>query len=238
MLKSRTVSNSKNLHIKLQCLLNVSGQSPEENLGCSLCSLTLDICIIFCKSEPFWFAIAVCFERETASIVINSVDSGIRLLGFKSWLWHLLAPCSPSNVFVTGLTFYSKGLAIVSTSQWWWWLVAKLCPTLATPWYAPLSIWFPSQKYWSGLPFPSPGNLPNSGPRNWTCFPGTAGVFFTAEPLGKPHSVVRSILNEVLKAIIWGTAVLCRCLLLLLLQPCLMPLFLRSYMHFFQTSTV
>ena len=103
---------------------------------------------------------------------------------------------------------------------------------------APLSMGFPRQKHWSGLPFPSPGNVPNSGPRKRTRVPGIAGGFFTAEPLGKPHSVVRSILNEVLKAINWGTAVLCRCLLLLLLQPCLMPPFLRIYMHFSQTSTV
>ena len=36
--------------------------------------------------------------------------------------------------------------------------------TLATPWtvthQAPLSMGFPRQEYWSGLPFPSPGNLP------------------------------------------------------------------------------
>ena len=40
-------------------------------------------------------------------------------------------------------------------------LVAKLCPALATPWtvahQAPLSMGFPRQEYWSGLPFPSPG---------------------------------------------------------------------------------
>ena len=28
---------------------------------------------------------------------------------------------------------------------------------------APLSIGFPRQEYWSGLPFPTPGDLPNSG---------------------------------------------------------------------------
>ena len=37
----------------------------------------------------------------------------------------------------------------------------------ATPWtvahQAPLSMKFSRQKYWSGLPFPSPGNLPSSG---------------------------------------------------------------------------
>ena len=37
----------------------------------------------------------------------------------------------------------------------------------ATPWtvahQAPLSMGFPRQEYWSGLPFPSPGDLPNPG---------------------------------------------------------------------------
>ena len=28
---------------------------------------------------------------------------------------------------------------------------------------APLSMGFPRQEYWSGLPFPSPGELPNPG---------------------------------------------------------------------------
>ena len=28
---------------------------------------------------------------------------------------------------------------------------------------APLSLGFPRQEYWSGLPFPSPGDLPNPG---------------------------------------------------------------------------
>jgi len=46
-------------------------------------------------------------------------------------------------------------------------LVAKLCPTLETPWtvtrQAPLSMGFSRQEYWSGLLFPSPGNLPDPG---------------------------------------------------------------------------
>ena len=46
-------------------------------------------------------------------------------------------------------------------------LVAKLCPTVATPWalalQAPLSMGFSRQEYWSGLPFPSPGDLPFPG---------------------------------------------------------------------------
>ena len=45
--------------------------------------------------------------------------------------------------------------------------MAKSCPTLGTPWtiahQAPLSMGFSMQEYWSGLPFPSPGGLPNPG---------------------------------------------------------------------------
>ena len=42
--------------------------------------------------------------------------------------------------------------------------VAMLCPTLVTPWTVacqlPLSMGFSRQEYWSGSPFPSPGDLP------------------------------------------------------------------------------
>ena len=46
-------------------------------------------------------------------------------------------------------------------------LVARSCPTLATPWtvahQAPLSVGFSRQEYWNGFPFPSPGDLPDPG---------------------------------------------------------------------------
>ena len=46
-------------------------------------------------------------------------------------------------------------------------LVAKLCPAFTTPWIivlqVPLSMGFPRQEYWSVLPFPSPGDLPDPG---------------------------------------------------------------------------
>ena len=46
-------------------------------------------------------------------------------------------------------------------------LVVNSCLTRATPWtvarQAPLSIGFPRQKYWSGLLFTSPGDIPNPG---------------------------------------------------------------------------
>ena len=58
-----------------------------------------------------------------------------------------------------------------------------------TPWtvayQAPPSMGFSRQEYWSGLPFPSPGNLPDPGiePRS----PSFQADALTSEPPGKPH---------------------------------------------------
>ena len=41
-------------------------------------------------------------------------------------------------------------------------LVTQSCPTLCDP-MAPLSMGFSRQEYWSGSPFPSPGDLPTKG---------------------------------------------------------------------------
>ena len=54
-------------------------------------------------------------------------------------------------------------------------LVAKSCLTLVTSWTAacqvPLSMQFSRQEYWSRLPFPSPGDLPNPGIKPFAYFP-------------------------------------------------------------------
>ena len=49
---------------------------------------------------------------------------------------------------------------------------------------APLSMVFFRQEYWSGLPFPPPGDLPDPGIKPTS--PVLAGRFFTTEPPGKP----------------------------------------------------
>ena len=48
---------------------------------------------------------------------------------------------------------------------------------------APLSMGFSRQEYWSGLPFPNHGDLPDPGIK--TVSPALAGQFFTTEPQGK-----------------------------------------------------
>ena len=58
----------------------------------------------------------------------------------------------------------------------------------ATPWtvayQAPPSMGFSWQQYWSGLPFPSPGDLPDPGIKPGS--PAFQADALTAEPRGKP----------------------------------------------------
>ena len=90
-----------------------------------------------------------------------SKGSGLKKPGFKIWLCIPFCCCC---------------------------LIAKSCRTLATPWtvarQAPLPIGFPRQEYWSGLPFPSPGNLPDPGIQPMS--PALAGEFLTTESPEKP----------------------------------------------------
>ena len=52
---------------------------------------------------------------------------------------------------------------------------------------APLSMGFFRQEYWSGLPFPTPGDLPDSGTKPASlASPALAGGFFITVPPRKP----------------------------------------------------
>ena len=71
-------------------------------------------------------------------------------------------------------------------------LVTKSCPTLCNPRtvtrLTPLSVGFPWQKYWSGLPCPPPGHLSYSGiqPKS-LMFLALPGGFFTTSATWEPH---------------------------------------------------
>ena len=76
-------------------------------------------------------------------------------------------------------------------------LVTKSCPTLATPltvaYQAPLSMGFSRQEYWSGLPFPSPGDPPDPGiePRS----PALKADALLSEPPGKSPIIITQYKN-------------------------------------------
>ena len=67
--------------------------------------------------------------------------------------------------------------------------VAQSCPTLETSWtvdhQAPLSMRFFRQEYWSGLPFPTPEDLPDPGTEPVS--PALQIDFSPAEPSGKSN---------------------------------------------------
>ena len=69
--------------------------------------------------------------------------------------------------------------------------------SFVTPWtvacQAPLSMGFPRQEDWSGLPFPPPGDLPGLGIELASSV--LTDRFFTVEPPGKPHVYVYIIYN-------------------------------------------
>ena len=67
----------------------------------------------------------------------------------------------------------------------------------AIPWtitlLSPLSMGFFRQQYWSGLPFPSPGNLPDPGIKPGP--PALQADSLPSEPPGKPRRLYRSLVN-------------------------------------------
>ena len=85
-----------------------------------------------------------------------------------------------------------KGLLVVKSLSH----VQLFAPPRTVARQAPMTIVFSKQEYWNGLPFPSPGDLPDPGIEPVS--PALAGWFFTTEPPGKPkHSLWESAKGEV-----------------------------------------
>ena len=83
------------------------------------------------------------------------------------------------------------------------------CPVVCDPMdyiacQASLSMEFSRQEYWTGLPFPSPGDLPDPGIKPASL--ALAGRFFTVEPTGKSISCV----SFVFKYLFGCTGLSCR----------------------------
>ena len=77
--------------------------------------------------------------------------------------------------------------------------VVQSCPTLCNPWtvgyQASPFMGFSRQEYWSGLPFPCPGDLPNPGIR-LGCPALEADTLTSAPPLMQKKKKVLSIIGD------------------------------------------
>ena len=95
------------------------------------------------------------------------------------------SPFKPKTPFPTLSTWLSPLFCLCDI---WAGEGAQSCPTLCNPWtvayQAPQSMEFSRRAYWSGLPFPSPGDLPEPGiePRSPTLQADT----LPSKPPGKP----------------------------------------------------
>ena len=99
----------------------------------------------------------------------------------SAWIWiqvQILALPLTTQGFVLAIDFVFSCCVWLFVNPW----------TVA--WQAPLSMGFPRQESWNGLPFPSPGHLPNPGIRPLSFSdPALAGRFFSSRPPGKPRCV-------------------------------------------------
>ena len=112
---------------------------------------------------------------------ISIITSGIRSLSS----WH-------KDSWVGKKKLVTKALFWQDFKCWFIHLfsVKHPCPTLVTPWtvahQAPLSMGFSRQEYWSVLPFPPPGDLPDPGVEPiYLASSALAIGFLTTEPPGK-----------------------------------------------------
>ena len=108
-----------------------------------------------------------------------------------------LAPLEATTLPTLWISVVTASLpyTIITVSDCCCCLAAQLCPILCNPravaCQASLSMGFPRQEYWSGLPFPSPGDFPDPGIE--PASPALTGGFFATEPPGKPVTVIANI---------------------------------------------
>ena len=126
------------------------------------------------------------FGRELWPKEESNFWQALSVEGFLRTIWYFLKsnfypgpaiPCILGNV--------EKWISFIHEFFLWHWV--------RMPWWFrwPARIFcawnFPGKKYWSGLPFPSPGDLPNPGIKPTSLVSSAlAGIFFTTAPLGKP----------------------------------------------------
>ena len=171
------------------------------------------VCLIFLKrslifSIPF-FPLSFCIVRFKRLFylpfpVSETLHSDGYIFPLTSLLFSAICKASSDNHF-SFLHFFFWGMVLITASySMLHTSVHSSSGTLSeakslsrvrlfvTPWtvayQAPLSLGFSRQEYWSGLPFPSPGDLPNPGIEPG--FPTLEADALTSEPPGKPSGTL------------------------------------------------
>ena len=146
----------------------------------SFCLLEMDVALWNCDGEGNmkW---QICWYGEFSASPIGSVL--IYLLERIKW-WN-------RHVYSDLVSWFLRRFSCHRTVlEKWKVLVTQSCPTLCDPMDCSrpltLSMEFSRQEYWSGLPFPSPGNLPDQVSH-------IAGRYFTVWATREAH---RPILGE------------------------------------------
>ena len=128
---------------------------------------------LFFKTLAFGTSLVVHWLRLRAS---NARGMGL-FSGQGTKIPHVVR-CGQNNI--NSCLWFKLGI-VVSDSAWSYGLKPSV---LLCPWDSP------SQEYWSGLPFPPPGDLPDTGIRPASSVsPALAGGFFTTELPGKRFTV-------------------------------------------------
>ena len=118
---------------------------------------------------------------------VCSLTNSKELLMYQLLYWALSNALTYGILMITRFTDEVTKVQEMLVRVEWVCVCTKSCPTLCDPMdiarQAPLSVGFSRQEYWSGLPFPSPGDLPNPGIEPVSpASPALAGGFFTTGP--------------------------------------------------------
>ena len=133
---------------------------------------------------PSWVSCVIQWIPST--YLFNAVFSVRPTLSFPTastvHYLHLHLYSCPENRFIS--TVFLESTQVCVHCHVWLFVTSR---TVARQ--APLSVRFSRQEYWSGLPFLSPGELPDPGMEPTSLeSPVLAGQFFNTQPPGKPCS--------------------------------------------------
>ena len=162
-------------------------------MTCFLCSNTTELGWLHVENSMQWPWAR--FNRNPVMIPwfcslkfrwLNRLDRSILKVinpgcSWKDWCWSWSS--NSLTTWCEETTLWERPWCWESESE-----VAQSCPTLCEPMdctcQAPLSMGCSRQEYWCGLPFPSPGDLPDPGIK--PASPALAVGFFTTEPPETP----------------------------------------------------